>query len=334
MVDKLYRGDNGFILMEQKTIKILSFIIGVPIIFLLVQNADAGEHKKRLSIIPLENPTGWAAPYNPGKIIAEMLRNSVSGKGNFHLSPRPRQPRSKENKGNSAETKMQSKGAQLKHPIQYILGGKILHFTPGRPPSRAQIILNIGDALKQRAELEIELKLTSHHLEKSIARKKFKISSIAGTTPFDLDASKVEYDSPKFKNSSIGKALQEMNQQVNAFMMTALHPLPLEAEIISVDHEKMEVIINVGQIDGIDFGDLFNVYSVTMQYKDPFTQIDLGSGFARRGVIKVNTVQEGYSKAVIVAGKGFKMGELAQSRKTNPVLLDRSPPEENSQLPW
>ena len=117
-------------------------------------------------------------------------------------------------------------------------------------------------------------------------------------------------------------------------MMTALHPLPLEAEVISVDPEKMEVIINVGQIDGIDFGDLFNVYSVTMQYKDPFTEIDLGSGFSRRGVIQVNTVQEGYSKAAIIAGEGFKMGELAQSRKTNPVLLNRNTLEENSQRPW
>jgi len=320
--------------MERKTIKTLAFIIGVPIILLFAQNVDAGDHKKRLSIIPLENPTGWAAPYSPGKIIAEMLQNSVSANGSFHISPLPRQPRPKQNKGKSAEAKTRSMGTQLNHPIQYILGGKILHFTPGRPPSRAQIILNIGDALKQRAELEIELELTSHHLEKSIARKKFKISSIAGTTPFDLDASKVEYDSPKFQNSSIGKALQELNQQANAFMMTALHPLPLEAEIISVNHEKMEVVINVGQIDGIDFGDLFNVYSVTMKYKDPFTQVDLGSGFARRGVIQVNAVQEGYSKAAIVAGEGFQMGELAQSRKTNPVFLDRSPPEKKSQLPW
>ena len=300
---------------------------------MFAQNVDAGDHKKRLSITPLDNPTGWAAPYNPGKIIAEMLQNSVSDKGSFHISPLPRQLRPKQNKGKSTGTKMRSMGTQLNHPIQYILGGKILHFTPGRPPSRAQIILNIGDALKQRAELEIELELTSHHLEKSIARRKFKISSIAGTTPFDLDASKVEYDSPKFINSSIGKALQELNQQVDAFMMAALHSLPLEAEIISVNHEKMEVIINVGQIDGIDFGDLFNVYSVTMQYKDPFTQVDLGSGFARRGVIRVKAVQEGYSKAVIVAGEGFQMGELAQSRKTNPVFLDRSPPEKKSPLP-
>lgn len=323
-----------FNLMERKTIKLLSIIIGVPIILLFTQNVGAGDHKKRLSITPLENPTGWAAPYSPGKIIAEMLQNSISDKDSFHLSPLPKKTRPKQNKEKSMGTKMQSMRAQLNHPIQYILGGKILHFTPGRPPTRAQIILNIGDALKQRAELEIELELTSHHLEKSIARRKFKINSIAGTTPYDIDASTVEYDSPRFQNSSIGKALQELNEQANAFMMSTLHPLPLEAEVISVNPEKMEVIINVGQVDGIDFGDLFNVYTVTMQYKDPFTQIDLGSGFARRGVIRVNAVQEGYSKAAIVAGEGFQMGELAQSRKVNPVILDRNLSAHKDKLPW
>jgi hypothetical protein len=309
--------------MEQNQIKLILSIIGVPIFLFLAHHVDAGDHKKRLSIVPLENPAGWAAPYHPGKLIAEMLKRSISSQRNFHLSPQPKPPRLKQNKMKSAGSKMSSVKAQLNHPIQYILRGKILRFTPGKPPSRAQIILNIGDALKQRAELEIELELTSHHLEKSIAKKKFKVSSIAGTTPFDLDAARVEYDSPKFQNSSIGKALLDLNQRVNEFMMTALHPLPLEAEIISVDPDKMEVIINVGQIDGIDFGDLFNVYSVTMQYKDPFTEMDLGSGFVRRGVIRVKAVQEGYSKAAIIAGTEFQMGELAQSRKTNPVLLDR-----------
>lgn len=314
--------------MKNLPINALLSIIGVPIFLLLAVHAEAGDHKKRLSILPLENPVGWAAPYNPGLIIAEMLARSLANRESFHLSPLPKQPR--QNKMKSEGSKKSSMQAQLNHPIQYILGGKILHFTPGRPPTRAQIILQIGDAMKQRAELEIELELTSHHLEKSIAKKKFKLFSIAGTTPFDLDAAKVEYDSPKFQNSSIGKALLDLNHQVNAFMMTALHPLPLEAEIISIDHEKMEVVINVGQIDGIDFGDLFNVYSVTLQYKDPFTAMDLGSGFKRRGVIKVNAVQEGFSNATIVAGEGFKMGELAQSRKTNPVLLDRTLGEQNA----
>lgn len=320
--------------MKQNTIKFIFSIIGIPIFLFLVQRVDAGDYKNRLSIIPLENPAGWAAPYNPGKIIAEMLKQSVSGQGNFHLFPPPRQSGFKQIKQKSPGTKMQSRGTQLNHPVQFILGGKVLHFTPGKPPSRAQIILNIGDALKQRAEVEIELELTNHHLGNSIAKKNFKVHSIAGTVPFDLDASKVDFDSPKFQNSSIGKALLDLNHRINAFMMTVLHPLPLEAEVISVNADNMEVIINVGHVDGIDFGDLFNVYSVTLQYKDPFTEMGLGSRFTRRGVIRVKDVQEGFSIAAIIAGEGFTMGELVRSRKTNPVMLDRNFSEQKAQRPW
>jgi len=320
--------------MKQNTIKITFSVIGISIFLFLAQRVDAGDHKNRLSIIPLENPAGWAAPYNPGKIITEMLKQSVSGQGSFHLFPPPRQSGFTQNSMKSTKTKMQSPGTQLNHPVQFILGGKVLHFTPGKPPSRAQIILNIGDALKQRAEVEIELELTNHHLGNSVAKKNFKVHSIGGTVPFDLDASKVDFDSPKFQNSSLGKALLELNHRISAFMMTALHPLPLEAEVISVNAENKEVIINVGHIDGIDFGDLFNVYVVTLQYKDPFTEMDLGSRFARRGVIRVKDVQEGFSIAAIVAGEGFTMGELARSRKTNPAILDRNFSEQKAQRPW
>jgi len=320
--------------MEQNTIKYIFSIIGIPIFLFFSHAAEAGDHRNRLSIIPLENPAGWAALYNPGKIIAEMLKQSVSGQRSFHLSPPPpRQSGVKQIKQKSPESKMQSGGTQLHHPIQFILQGKVLHFTPGKPPSRAQIILNIGDALKQRAEVEIELELSNHHLGNSIAKKKFTVDSIAGTVPFDLDASVVDFDSPKFQNSSIGKALLDLTHRINSFIMTTLHPLPLEAEVISVKADAKEVIINVGQIDGIDFGDLFNVYSVTLQYKDPFTQMELGNKFYRRGVIRVSDVQEGFSIAAIIAGEGFAMGELVRSRKTKTIISDRNFSEQNSQHP-
>ncbi len=311
--------------MEQINIKILYSIIGISIFLFHTGNLEAGDHKHRLSINHLHNPAGWTAPYNPGKLIVEMLKQSVVGQGNFNLSPPPPQ---------SDGNKKPSMGTQLNHPIQYILGGKVTHFTAGKPPSRAQIILNIGSAMKQRAEVEIELELKSHHVGASIAKKKFKIDSIAGNVPFNLDASAVDFNALKFQNSSIGKALFELNQQINAFMMTTLHPLPLEAEIISVDPEKKEVIINVGQADGVDFRDLFSVYSVTLKYKDPFTAMNLGSGFTRRGVIQIKNVQKGFSTAAIIAGEGFTMGELARSRKTNPIVMNRNPTQQKAQRPW
>ncbi len=284
--------------------------------------------------MPLENPAGWAATYHPGKIIAEMLQQSFAGQEIFHLAPAPKSPRLQQIKKKASGGKMHSGGTQLNHPIQYILAGKILHFTPGQPPSRAQIILNVGDALKQRAVIDIELELTNHHLQTSIAKRKFRINSIAGTVPYSLDASKVDFYSPKFQNSSIGKALLDLNRQVHAFMMMNLYPLPLEAEVTSVNQDKKEVVINVGRVDGIDFGELFNVYSVTLNYKDPFTQMDLGSGFTRRGVIRVKDVHEGFSIAAIEAGQGFETGELVRSRTTNPVPLDPGPGGQNEETPW
>ncbi len=300
--------------MNPNITKILFFFSTVAITVFLSQNVAATEYKNRLSILPVENPVGWTAPYKPGDLITSILIRSISEANSFQLSPPPESPRSKPKK---------SRKTQLNHPAQFILKGRVLNFTPGSPPSRAQLILNIGDTIKQKAEVDVELQLINHHMGKMVAKKTFKIVSSAGTVPFDLDAAQVDMDSAQFKKSSIGRALSELNQKVNAFLLTTLHPLPLQGEIISVTPDKAEVIINIGKIHGIDFGDFFNVYSVTLKYKDPFTQKDLGDKFMRRGVIRIKDVQEGFSIAAIMAGEGFEVGELAQSRKTNPMPLNQ-----------
>jgi hypothetical protein len=312
--------------MNPNNIKSLFFFSIATFFIFLSQNVAASEYKNRLSILPVESPVGWTAPYSPGDLITNILKRSITETEFFQLSPPPAPPSSK-------PKKMKKPGkTQLNHPTQFILKGRVLNFTPGSPPSRAQLILNIGDAIKQKAEVEVELQLINHHMGKMVDKKIFKIVSSAGTVPFDLDAAEVDIDSAQFQKSSVGKALLELNRKMNAFLITTLHPLPLEGEIISVIPEKQEVIINVGKIHGIDFGDFFNVYSVTLKYKDPFTQKDLGDKIMRRGVIRVKDVQEGFSIAAIMAGEGFEVGELAQSRKTNPVPLNREAHENNPPL--
>lgn len=312
--------------MNPNNIKSL-FFFSIAIFFIfLSQNVAASEYKNRLSILLIESPVGWTAPYSPGDLITNILKRSITETNFFQLSPPPVLPSSKSKKMKKPDR------TQLNHPAQFILKGRVLNFTPGKPPSRAQLILNIGDAIKQKAEVEVELQLINHHMGKTVKTKTFKIVSSAGTVPFDLNSAKVDINSERFQKSSIGRAIFELNQKVNAFLLTTLHPLPLEGEIISVIPEKREVIINVGKIHGIDFGDFFNVYSVTLKYKDLFTQKDLGDKFMRRGVIRVKDVQEGFSIAAIMAGEGFEVGELAQSRKTNPVPLTREVHENNPPL--
>jgi hypothetical protein len=324
-------------IMNRYIVKFIFFISLATIFGFLSQNVAASEYKNRLSILPFESPVGWTAPYNPGDLITDILKQSIDETDFFQLSPPPASslPQPKKIKQLQKIEKPdigQSGKTQLNHPTQFILKGRVLNFTPGSPPSRAQLILNIGDAIKQKAEVDIELQLINHHMGKMVDKRIFKNVSSAGTVPFALDAAQVDIDSDRFQKSSIGRALSELNQKVNAFLITTLHPLPLEGEIISVIPENQEVIINVGKIHGIDFGDFFNVYSVTLKYKDPFTQKDLGDKFMRRGVIRVKDVQEGFSIAAIIAGEGFEIGELAQSRKTNPIPLKRESPEINPPL--
>jgi len=309
--------------MRANILKFLFLVGAITVSLILSQTVAAADYKNRLSILPIDNPVGWTAPYHPGNLITKILKQSVSGQNFFQLSPPPSASRPSQTKKANKPGTGRSVMTRLNHPTQFILKGRILNFTPGKPPSRAELILNIGGAMKQKAEVEVELQLINHHMGKTLEKKTFKIVSSAGTVPFDLDAAQVNIDSAQFQKSSIGRALFKLNHEVNTFLITTLRPLPLEGEIISVLPEKKEVIINVGRIHGIDFGDFFNVYAVTLKYKDPFTQMDLGNKFMRRGVIRIKDVQEGFSIAAILAGEGFEVGELAQSRKTNPAPLNR-----------
>lgn len=316
--------------MKLNTNKVLFLFSLVTVFLLSYKHVAATDYKNRLSILPFENPGGWTAPYNPGGLITKILKQSIILKNNFHISPSFSRPDSGKIK-TAGMQKMKKPGHmhlprnQINHPAQFILKGRVLNFTPGKPPSRAQLIFNIGDAIKQKAEVEVELELINHHMGKTLDKKNFKIVSSAGSSLFDLDASEVDLDSMQFQKSSIGKALLDLNKQMNVFIMATLYPLPLEGEVIAVNAKRNEVIINVGQIHGISFGEFFTVYSVTLQYKDPLSQIDLGNKFMRRGVIRVKYVQESLSIASIIAGEGYEMGELVRSRKTNPVWMGLDP---------
>ncbi len=311
------------ITMNQIIFRKLFLVLVVFSLYFVFTSTAKAEYKNRLSILAFENPPGWSASYNPGTLITDLLSQTLSGRGNFHLLPPPsRQEKASDLSATpDGKSKMAPmEGEQLDHPAQFILKGRVLHFTPGKPPSRAQIILNIGEALKQRAEIEIELELINHHLKKTLHRKKFQIVSSTGSIPFNMDSTVVNFDSQLFQKSSVGKALLQLMGEIDSYIMATLHPLPLEGEVIAVDAEKKEMIINIGQVHGVNFRDYFNVYSVTLKYKDPFSDLDLGNKFFRRGVIRVKDVQEGFSIASIIAGEDFEQGELVRSQKTNPIF--------------
>ncbi|MFQ5449899.1 MAG: hypothetical protein ACE5E9_04685 [Nitrospinaceae bacterium] len=321
-------------------------LIGVPVFLILFQESAFPGYINRLSIQALENPLGWTGPYHPGKLITAMLMKSLSRDGKFHVAeyPSASEPlevskndfKPEKGKGFGTASSSGKKDGQtgtkpasgvtagnIFHPAQFVVQGRVLEFVPGKPPTRAEILLNTGDVLKQKAEVEVELDLATHHTGRTLVSRRFKVVTSSGVVPYTFDNLPVDPDAGEFQKSSIGKALASLTRQMVSFITSNLYILPLEGEIIFVDKDKKEVVINVGRVNGIGFGDFFNVYSVFLKYTDPFSQMDLGDKFTRRGVIRIKNIQEGFSVADIVAGDGFENGELVQSRKTNPPILEQ-----------
>ena len=109
-----------------------------------------------------------------------------------------------------------------------------------------------------------------------------------------------------------------MNDQAEIFIYQTLNKVPLEGDLISVDHKKNTAIINLGKANGVNVRDVFTVFSVEPEFNDPVDKVDLGDRYYRKGILKISEVQGRFSKAQIVAGANFTLGDLVVPKNRNP----------------
>ena len=168
------------------------------------------------------------------------------------------------------------------------------------------------------------------HTGRSLAKKTFTVRSNTGRKSFDIDSQNISYKLDKFKTHSIGKALLNLNDQVQIFIYKTLDRVPLEGDLIAVDHKNNSAIINLGKANGVNVRDVFTVFSVEPEFNDPVDKVDLGDRFSRKGIIKISEVQGRFSKAQIVAGANFTLGDLVVPKNRNP----KKPLEVSKIIPW
>ena len=101
------------------------------------------------------------------------------------------------------------------------------------------------------------------------------------------------------------------------FIYKTLNAVPLEGDLILVDHKNNSDIINLGKANGGKVRDVFTVFSVEPSFNDPVVKVDLGDRYSRKGIIKVSEVQGRFSKAQILAGVGFVPGDLVVPKNSN-----------------
>ncbi len=290
--------------------KKVALIVLFAVIFVFVGNGWAG-FKKTVAIAPLANPWNFSGDYNPGAIISEEIKRRLKALGGAVLVS-----------VDGAETNPALKRDRLSKP-QIIIKGRILKFLSNIPRVESNRV-SLG-SFQEQAEVEIEIELVSAITGAILSGRKLTATSINGTLYFKNTVGTLEFGHTGFLHTSMGLALESLISETVLFILGELKTIPLEAQVISVDENKEEVLINVGRANGIEPSDDFAVYSVSRDHIDPANDSNLGDRFVLKGVIRIKNVNEGFSEGVIMAGEKFSMSDVVRSREK--ATLSKSPPE-------
>lgn len=328
-------------------------IVFIALAFLLTfgGNVDA-RFMKKLTVEPFSDPANWGKSFKPGILFSSMLEDSLAESGIFQMvklkkiepktvravrNNKKQKPKdfNKENKNKTAGKDFQGKMASLisskSMPLsQYKIRGDILIFNPDTNPLKKGHTAKEAKFYRERAFIRANIELVNLHTGRLLAKKMFTASSNTGRKIFNSNLKKdTDHRSDKFKSHSIGKALWQLNDQVQMFIYKTLNGVPLEGDLIWADQKNNSAIINLGKANGLKVQDVFTVFSVEPSFKDPVDKIDLGEKYTRKGIIKISEVQGRFSKAQILVGVDFVPGDLVVPKNSNPKKL-----LEPSKIPW
>jgi nucleoid DNA-binding protein len=266
-------------------------------------------YKKKVQVQPFQNPPGWVGTYSPGALISDLLKQKLVQQENVILARfmdlGSRRPNDKN--GNSPQST----------PAQIIISGEIVKF---RPALSVKLESTKSEKKMSRsAEVQIVLKIFQGQTRRFVTGFTLSEKSVDGKSPLGYSESSLHLGSPDFQNTFMGKALIRITDRMMPAIVDYLDDVPLDGHVIAVDKDEEQMIINVGQKSGVEVRDEFVVYSVDVNFPDPLYKEDIGDRLTQLGVVRVINVQEGFSEAVIMAGRNFVKGNLVRSKKSKPL---------------
>lgn len=118
----------------------------------------------------------------------------------------------------------------------------------------------------------------------------------------------VTFGTEGFKKTPLGKAVQMAIDNAVVYVTERLRNMPFKGRVVNV--KDNEVYLSAGANIGAKPGDSFTVFSKGEALVDPETGELLGSEETPIGKVGITEVRDKYSKAIILEGKGFKVGDV------------------------
>ena len=229
--------------------------------------------------------------------------------------------------------------------------GTVIKFLPDIKKENLAGSDSLGSIKRKNADIQVHVQLVQNKTGRILFEKTFKAFSSAGTGPFSMEMLNLENRQGKFVLSSMNYALDYLKREMGSFIIDKLDSLMLEGEIIAINKKEIisqksqkgeieeEILVNLGSKNGVRIGDLFKVHSIGLGLHDPFTGSDLGDIYVRTGVIQILHAWEGFSKAISLGGKNYKIGFLVRSitalgESKLPSTTRKFIKSEEEKVPW
>ncbi len=280
-------------------------------------------YRKKIFTFPLRNISDWVGTYEPGTLFAKLLERELRSNYsiNFNLLELD----------NSKELPELQK---IKTPAQFIITGKILKYQPAIPLRLENTPL--GENLGQVAHATLEIELLHGITRRVLWKNIFQDKSEAGNLTIGSSKNTLLLDHPDFLNTAMGKLLTKLSKRIIPKIEEVIRNIPFQGQIIGIQKKSDEVVLNIGWINGVEIRDDFIVFDMEKKYEDSIYKSDLGDRFQQLGVVRVKTVHEGFSEAVILAGSDFSKGNLIQAKIFKPFIqqpVEKKKPMQSEIIP-
>ncbi len=282
---------------------------------------QAADERPRVAIIefPVDGAGLWSGfqPYKReiSSALVDLFTTAMVSKGSFRVFERERLEAvmKEQNLGLSGnitpETAVQV-GKLL--GVQYLLTGRVTQFAYKGKSYDA--FFKVGFKYKsQKLEGRLDIRLIRTdtgeivYVDKGEGEKKFKnlrIASIGGGTDFDQTMVNDIFE------PIVDQMATKMATKVADLKITPVAMTKEEGSIIKVSGSK--VFINLGERNGVNVGDSYDVYRQGDVLIDPETGEELGATEKKIGTIEVASVEEKFSIANVVSGSGFQSGDIVR----------------------
>ena len=291
--------------------------IGLVLLLLFVNSlggyAYGAQLKKTVAVSRFDNSTDVAGQAAVGTAMADQLADALIQSGKFVVIERQTledviAEQDIAASGRAAVSSTAQTGKII--PAQILIKGTVSEFEAETTKGGTGITISgisLGSS-KSQAHVAVILRIIDSTSGQVLDSVRVEGEASAKGVKLGVDKGGVNFGTESFKKTPLGKATQIAIDKAVVEISEKLAKVPFEGRIVKV--ENGTIYTNIGSRNDAVPGSIFKVVVENEALTDPVTGESLGAERTTVGAIKVQSVEEKFSKAAAQSGQGFDRGMI------------------------